>query len=217
MPRSLPLLVALLALAVTPAVAAAQDIPSVEYPGLQHLQYKYGPIDITPGQNTIEFKANNLKPDVPGYITRFVPNLVRVSDGSIPRVDVLHLHHGVWAVATRRDATAPLFPERFIAAGEEKTALELPDGYGYRYSPNVVVVFFHYNDVLYNGLDNNIHIPKPLLAFRDGKPVVANYPVPRRPPERPAEAAPPPPPTGSAAFEWLEERLERSSPRTHDA
>ena len=49
---------------------------------------------------------------------------------------MLHLHHGVWAVATRRDATSVLFPERFIAAGEEKTALELPDGYGYRYAPS---------------------------------------------------------------------------------
>ena len=35
----------------------------------------------------------------------------------------------------RRDADRVLFPERFIAAGEEKTALELPRGYGYRYSP----------------------------------------------------------------------------------
>jgi len=126
MPRSLPLLVALLALAVTPAVAAAQDIPSVEYPGLQHLSYKYGPIDITPGQNTIEFKANNLKPDVPGYITRFVPNLVRVSDGSIPRVDVLHLHHGVWLMRNY-----PTF-----AVGEEKTLFQAPPGYGYRYDPS---------------------------------------------------------------------------------
>ena len=51
----------------------------------------------------------------------------------MPPVDVLHLHHGVWANARRRDATAPLFPERFIGAGEEKTALELPPGYGYPY------------------------------------------------------------------------------------
>ena len=54
----------------------------------------------------------------------------------MPPVDVIHLHHGVWANAMRRDPTAPLFPERFIAAGEEKTALELPPGYGYPYRPS---------------------------------------------------------------------------------
>ena len=36
------------------------------------------------------------------------------------------------AGANRLDATA-VFPERFIPAGEEKTALEFPDGYGFRY------------------------------------------------------------------------------------
>ena len=44
---------------------------------VQTLKYKYGPIKITPGQNTIEFEANELKPQVPGYITRFEPDLVR--------------------------------------------------------------------------------------------------------------------------------------------
>jgi lysophospholipase L1-like esterase len=85
---------------------------------------------------------------------------------------------------------------------------------GARYAPQVVVLFFYYNDILYNGADNNLHIPKPLLTFKQGEPVVANYPVPRRPPERPADAAPAPA-GGSAALEWLEERLERSAPRAH--
>jgi plastocyanin len=127
MPRILPLLIALVTAVLVPAAAQAaeQKIAAVDYPGIQHLHYQYGPIDITPGQNTIEFAANNLKPDVPGYITRFEPNLVRV-DGSVPRVDVLHLHHGVWIMRNY-----PTF-----AVGEEKTIFQAPQGYGYRYDPS---------------------------------------------------------------------------------
>src|SRR3954466_9116547 len=124
------LLTALVAVAALPATAAHAQIPGpklaeVDYPGLQHLRYRYGPISITPGQNTIEFKANDLKPDVPGYITRFEPNLTR-TDGSVPRVDVLHLHHGVWLMRNY-----PTF-----AVGEEKTIFQAPQGYGYRYDPS---------------------------------------------------------------------------------
>src|SRR5215203_6040189 len=86
--------VALLFVALA-APAQAQD-------GVQHLKFSYGPIEIAPGQNTIE--------------------LVR-KDGSVPRVDVIHLHHGVWI-----NQLGPLF-----AAGEEKTAMIAPPGYGWRY------------------------------------------------------------------------------------
>ncbi len=68
----------------------------VNYPETQHLHYEYGPIDITPGQNNIEAHINNAKPKVPGYITRFKPNLVYSGTHKVPRVDVIHLHHGVW-------------------------------------------------------------------------------------------------------------------------
>ena len=78
---------------------------------------------ITPGQNTIALEENAFKPPVDGWITGFRPNLVR-RDGSIPRVDVIHLHHGVWL-----KNLAPLF-----AAGEEESSqgaarlrLALPD------------------------------------------------------------------------------------------
>lgn len=104
----------------------SQMIQQVDYPGVQHLRFKYGPIPITPGQNNIEAHLNNNKPTVPGYITRFEPNLVYTSNGKVPRVDVIHLHHGVWLARNY-----PTF-----AAGEEKTALQLPRGYGYHYSPS---------------------------------------------------------------------------------
>ena len=53
-------------------------------------------------------------------------------DGKVPRVDVLHLHHGVWVNLSRPNTTNNL-PELFFAAGEEKTIFQLPKGYGYRY------------------------------------------------------------------------------------
>ena len=76
------------------------------------LSYRFGPIHVSPGQNTIELAANDLKPPVDGWITSFKPNLT-YENGVVPRVDVVHLHHGVWL-----SNFAPLF-----AAGEEKTIL----------------------------------------------------------------------------------------------
>ncbi|MCW2991072.1 MAG: hypothetical protein JWM73_1666, partial [Solirubrobacterales bacterium] len=77
------------------------------------------------GQNTIDIAPTSLRPDVPGYITRFKPDL-EYADGTKPGVEVLHLHHGVWLVNG----------EPRFAVGEEKTIVTLPSGYGYRYTPN---------------------------------------------------------------------------------
>jgi hypothetical protein len=133
--RPARLIVAMLALGLLAAgpahalpgakVAAADLLPAASYPGMQTLHYEFGPIALTPGQNTIEVALNNLKPDVPGYITRFSPGLVYTSDGTTPRVDVVHLHHGVWLINGY-----PTF-----AAGEEKTIGTLPQGYGIHHDP----------------------------------------------------------------------------------
>src|SRR5215210_1963064 len=111
------------------APASAQD-------GVQRLHYEFGPITIAPGQNTISIEANTLKPPVDGWITGFKPNLVR-RDGSVPRVDVIHLHHGVWLKNLR-----PLF-----AAGEEKTEFKAPPGYGWRYR---TTDRWHMNHMIHN-------------------------------------------------------------------
>ncbi|HKH16168.1 MAG TPA: hypothetical protein VKA57_01480 [Solirubrobacteraceae bacterium] len=97
------------------APAPAQD-------GVQHLAFSYGPLKIAPGRNTMERAINQQRPAVDGWIVGFRANLQR-SDGSVPRGDVIHLHHGVWL----KDF-APLF-----AAGEEKTHITAPPGYGWRY------------------------------------------------------------------------------------
>ncbi len=106
--------------------AAPQNLAqAADYPGIQHLHFKYGPISIAPGQNTIEAHVNNIKPQVPGYITRFSPNLRYVADGTVPPVDIIHLHHGVWLINGY-----PVF-----AAGEEKTIFNAPQGYGMHSDP----------------------------------------------------------------------------------
>ncbi len=120
------LLVALLVPASSAQAAAKQ--PPIDggklAKGAKRMTFKFGPIHITPGQNTIEVKPNFERPKVPGYITRFSPDLKR-ADGSTPRVDVLHLHHGVWIVDGR-----PTW-----AAGEEKTIVTSPPGFGVKYTP----------------------------------------------------------------------------------
>jgi plastocyanin len=114
-------------------ISEEQLLPSASYPGMQTLRYEFGPIEINPGQNTIEVALNDLKPEVPGYITRFSPGLVYTDTGETPRVDVVHLHHGVWLIDGY-----PTF-----AAGEEKTIGTLPQGYGFRHDPSQVWLMNH--------------------------------------------------------------------------
>ena len=116
-----------------PAATAAGDSgSSADTPDVQHLTFSYGPLDIRPGQNVIETSNTAIKqPTVDGWIVGFRPNL-KLKDGTTPPVDQIHLHHGVWANVARLDRTA-LFPERFFAVGEEKTALTFPAGYAYPY------------------------------------------------------------------------------------
>jgi len=108
-------------------VAGAQEakgiVAHVDYPGVQHQHYRYGPILIRPGQNPIVFRPTKQKPHEAGFITRFHPDLI-YTDGKKPAVDVLHLHHGVWEM-----------PNGAFAAGEEKTITQFPRGFGYRYAP----------------------------------------------------------------------------------
>jgi plastocyanin len=114
-----------------PAIADKPDAaPHVDYAGVQHITYCFGPINISPGQNVIRLHpaidGNNQKlwPQQNGYITRFDPEFI-YTDGTVPGVDVLHLHHAVWLVNG-----APQF-----AVGEEKTVQQLPQGFGWRSHP----------------------------------------------------------------------------------
>src|SRR4051794_1100352 len=103
---------------------------------VQHLRFETAPIAVKPGQNTIDnlFLPDSLKPKVDGFIVRARPDLIDMH-GDVPPVDVIHLHHGVWLNASKRDApAAPLFGlEPIFFGGEEKTVFRIPDGYGYSY------------------------------------------------------------------------------------
>ena len=98
--------------------------------GAMHLKFRFGPLRIHPGQNTIAIAPNSLRPPGPGWITSFKPNLTYMN-GKVPRVDIIHLHHAVWLVSKGADAFRPTW-----AAGEEKTYVRLPKGFGWRYEPS---------------------------------------------------------------------------------
>jgi plastocyanin len=111
--------------------------------GVRHLTFRWGPVAIHPGQNTISLAANDLRPPGPGWITSFKPNLTYV-DGKVPPVDVIHLHHAVWLVGTRGDGLRPTW-----AAGEEKTVTRVPKGFGWRYRTSDTWILNHMIHNLY--------------------------------------------------------------------
>jgi len=110
---------------VTPVV-----IKDIVPAGAKRLHFKSGPYNIIPGQNDIGYNRSIPQPTADGYIVGISTNL-EYANGSVPPVDVIHLHHGVWLNTSAPDSTSPGLPERFFAAGEEKTRMMLPSGYGY--------------------------------------------------------------------------------------
>ena len=69
------------------ALAQGQEIPSSTYEGMQKLTYKFGPVDIKPGQNDIKFEPNQLKPQRPRlhHALQAEPRLHRRHAGVPPR------------------------------------------------------------------------------------------------------------------------------------
>ena len=113
--------------------ACALFAPTASASDVQHLHFRFGPLNIRPGSNLIEYGRGNQvveKPSEDGYITRIKPNLVDMK-GRIPPTYKLHLHHGVFLNLGNGDATSPGLPERFFATGEEKTIFSIPKPYGY--------------------------------------------------------------------------------------
>ena len=97
---------------------------------IERLHFRYGPLLVRAGTNMIMLGDNVPKPAVDGYIVGIRPNLT-LPDGTVPSVNVIHLHHGVWLNFSAKDATYPVLPQRFFASGEEKTWAQLPQGFGY--------------------------------------------------------------------------------------
>ena len=123
MPRLLKVLTglaALVCLAALPAsasalpgahVSATKFVKHVDYPGTQHLHYEYGPIDIAPGAEQHRGEGQQEQAQGLGLHHPLQAEPRLLDSHKVPRVDVIHLHHGVWIVNG-----GPTF-----AAGEEKT------------------------------------------------------------------------------------------------
>ena len=126
-------MLAVLAVAA-PGAMAAPDGKAVAVSslanGAKRIKYRIGPFDVIPGQNAIGYDVIRERPQADGYITRIKPDLTYL-DGRVPGVDVIHLHHAVWVNTSRIGATRGFPAELFFAAGEEKTIMNLPKGYGY--------------------------------------------------------------------------------------
>jgi hypothetical protein len=110
------------------------EVGDVRYGDLcKRITFAFGPILVKPGENDALIEPLVIdKPAYDGYITRFRPNLVRALDGEAPPTDIMHLHHATWLAQRSEDdnyGSGPLF-----AAGEEKTILVVPNGYGQRVS-----------------------------------------------------------------------------------
>jgi plastocyanin len=133
----------LMAVAAPPALAAPEGkavaVQSLAG-GAKRIMYRIGPFEVRPGQNQIGYAPILERPQEDGYITRIRPDLTYL-DGRVPRVDVIHLHHGVWVNASRGGTSFGV--ELFFAAGEEKTILKLPKGYGYPLKATDYLVLNH--------------------------------------------------------------------------
>jgi plastocyanin len=126
-------------LAYVPAAFASSDI--------EHLNFAAGPYHVIPGANLILDQYNNVpKPKVDGFMIQMKPNLVYAKPngkccGAVPSTSIVHLHHGVWLSngapgqgEGEGGSYGGFYP--FMAAGEEKTTVEFPPGYGYPIGAN---------------------------------------------------------------------------------
>lgn len=97
----------------------------------RRLHFSVGPLHIKPGQMDATLQPVTVeKPAYPGYVVRFRPGLVS-ADGSVPDIAQVHLHHAAWL-----QPSTYRYP--FFAAGEEKTVIDLPAGYGMHVATNDV-------------------------------------------------------------------------------
>ena len=73
----------------------------------------FGPIVVKPGQNDVLVQPVTIeKPMQDGYITRFDPDLVCATDGTVPPIEQIHLHHAHLAQRHRRVRHRPVLRGR---------------------------------------------------------------------------------------------------------
>ena len=121
--------------------ASEEILPAASYPGMTTYSCRTDALPIHPGQNLnlvgltktcpnaqVVSGPGDTSPFQPGstqqgYITRFKPSMVEITDEGLvtPSVWDLHLHHVVWVSPSEGPA---------FGSGEEKTEVKLPQGYG---------------------------------------------------------------------------------------
>jgi len=129
------------ALAMAPSAFADASPTKALADGSFQTTYTIGPLTVNPGQNRIDNKpiVGAERPSVDGWITKIQPNLV-YADGTIPSSSKVMFHHGVWINVSRGN-------QQFFATGEEKTNMEFPAGYGYRYKASDI---WYLNHMIHN-------------------------------------------------------------------
>jgi len=125
--------------ALSPAVPASACTPTSSYEqdlwnqsasaefgsACKRIHFRFGPLYVKAGQMDAVVQPVTIeKPAYDGYITRFRPDLQN-ADGTVPDIVDVHLHHGTWLNLSPQYGNGP-----FFAAGEEKTILDFPRGYG---------------------------------------------------------------------------------------
>jgi plastocyanin len=169
-PGLLAVVLPCLVLALAPGAASAQDnAGSCVEVGSQGTKHDYrcrmGPIAVGPFQVLVKEAVFDIpKPDIDGHVTSMNVDVVDASGKPMP-IRRLMLHHIVFlnlgkSVGAKRDPTCgagfetwdtmSLFPnmaERFYGAGEERTKMVLPEGYGYPISrqDNWLMIFMFMN------------------------------------------------------------------------
>src|SRR3954454_12934132 len=148
--RALVCAFVLLLVAAASASASGGSWPRKD---VQRLHFETKPIDVKPGQNSIDnvIVPQDAKPAVDGYIVRARPDLTYL-DGRVPPVDVIHLHHGVWLNASGTSPAAPIGNvQPIFFGGEEKTVFRIPKGYGYAYKKSDRWIL---NEMIHNNTPN---------------------------------------------------------------
>lgn len=104
---------------------------------------RYGPYFIPggthemPGMIEDQVSFGVPRPCIDCYITSFTPDLVYLDGSSATMDSGAMLHHMVLTSQFARDATCgdsplALLGQRFFAAGDERTVISFPEGYGYK-------------------------------------------------------------------------------------
>lgn len=89
---------------------------------------------------------------------------------------------------------------------------------GMTYEPQIVVLFFYYNDVVYNDRQEYGHLPKPIFEMGTGRLRLHRYPVKvsqartEAPDDDVEESGSK---KGSLLYWWVTDRLRRGAPRTY--